>query len=411
MKGLTVILKKELYRVFSDRKLLMNLFVVPAIVMIAIYSLIGKFATAMSDDIESHISKTYIVNVTKEMTASMNFSKYEEGAEVTYLTQAEYQAQKEDLESKMLEGEIDLIVVADEDFEETFLAYQKAGDRIPSIALFYNPSENYSSQAYSVFAESVIANCQAILLSSRLENVEMLNVFNVNPQTIVKESKANSQFLATMLPYMVMIMLFAGAMSIGVDAFAGEKERGTLASMLVSPVKRTEIAMGKLIALAIISALSSMVYCVSMIIGMTKMGSDMTGISDSSAFGGINFGPLQIVQLLCMLIVLDYFFVAIVAILSTFAKDTKSASSLVSPVYMVVLVGAMATMFSVGSKHQMVQYAIPVYGSALAIQDICTGELSMAGFGIAIGVAVLLSVAITYALAKAFDSDKLMFNA
>lgn len=410
MKGLTVILKKELYRVFSDKKLLMSLFVVPAVVMIVIYSMIGKLAASMNNDIESHISKTYIVNSTKEMEASINFSKYEEGAEVTYLTQAEYQAQKTDLENKMLEGEIDLIVLADKDFEEVFLAYQNVGDKIPSITLFYNPSENYSSQAYSVFAESVLSNCQAILLSARLENVEMLNVFNVNPQTIVKESKANSQFLATMLPYMVMIMLFAGAMSIGVDAFAGEKERGTLASMLISPVKRTEIAMGKLIALAIISALSSIVYCVAMIIGMTMMGSDMAGLGQDG-FGGISFGPLQIVQLLCMLIILDYFFVAIIAILSTFAKDTKSASSLVTPVYMVVLVGAMATMFTVGSKHTLIQYAIPLYGSALALQDICTGELSMAGFGIAMGVIVLISVALTYGLAKAFDSDKLMFNA
>lgn len=411
MKGLTIILKKELYRVFSDKKLLMSLFVVPAVIMVVIYSLIGKLAANMSSDIEKHISKVYLVNATATLETSIQLGEYDKSAEITKLSQTEYDAKQEELRKQVLDGEVDLIVVLDADFDEVFMAYQKAGDKIPGITLLYNPSENYSQAAYANFAEKVISNCQAILISSRLENVEMLNVFNVNQEEIVKESKANSQFLAMMLPYMVMIMLFAGAMSIGVDAFAGEKERGTLASMLISPVKRTDIAMGKLIALAIISAISSIIYCVSMIIGMTMMGSDMTEITGGSGFGGISLDVPQMIQLLLMLLVLDYFFVAIIGVLATFAKDTKSASSLVTPVYMIVLVSAMATMFSVGTKHATIQYAVPLYGSALALQDICTGDLTTVGFLLAFGSILLVSAVVTLALAKAFDSDKLMFNA
>ena len=55
---------------------------------------------------------------------------------------------------------------------------------------------------------------------------------------IINEQKASGQMLATMFPYLITILLFAGTMSLGVDTITGEKERGTMASMLVTPVKR-----------------------------------------------------------------------------------------------------------------------------------------------------------------------------
>ena len=59
----------------------------------------------------------------------------------------------------------------------------------------------------------------------------------------------------------------------------------------------------------------------------------------------------------------------------------------------------------------LIRYAIPLYGNALALQDICTGELVLPGFLLNIGVTALLAGMLTVLLAKIFDSDKLMFNA
>ena len=60
-------------------------------------------------------------------------------------------------------------------------------------------------------------------------------------------------------------MLFQGAMGLGVDTITGEKERGTIASMLLSPIKRSQIVFGKLISLGILTALSSVIYTVSVV--------------------------------------------------------------------------------------------------------------------------------------------------
>lgn len=406
MNKVVIVLKKELYRVFSDKKLIFSLFILPAVLMFALYGLIGRLERNMSQDIEAHVPVTYIVNATEGLKSAAAATGFDKNASIDYLTEEAYLSREGSITEELREGYADLAVILDPDFEETFRAYQGQDDKIPGINVRFNSAENYSQQAYAVFS-GVLETYRLMLLEERLGNLEQIVVFEQTDTAVVKESKANTQFIATMFPYMIMIMLFSGAMSISVDAFAGEKERGTLASMLIAPVKRTDIAAGKVIALAIIAALSSVVYAVSMILSMTMMGNTIGG----AGFGGVSFSAGQILELGLMLIVLDYLFVAVIAVLSSCSKDVKSASTLVTPVYMVVLACALMTMFSGGARHSLARYAVPLYGNALALQDICTGELSAQGFLVSFGVTAVLAAVLTVLLAKIFDSDKLMFNA
>ena len=407
MRNVFLVLKKELYRVFSDKKLIFALFILPAVLMFGLYGLIGRLERNMSQDIEAHVPVTYIVNATEGLKNAAAAAGFDKTASIDYLTEEAYLSREGPITEDLREGYADLVVILDPDFEQTFRAYQGQGDKIPGINVRFNSAENYSQQAYAVFS-GVLETYRMMLLEERLGNLEQLVVFEQTDTAVVKESKANTQFIAMMFPYMIMIMLFSGAMSITVDAFAGEKERGTLASMLIAPVKRTDIAAGKVIALAAVAALSSVIYAVSMILAMTMLG-DRTGAG--FGFGSVSFTAGQVLQLGLMLIVLDYLFVAMIAVLSAFSKDVKSASTLVTPVYIVVLACAMMTMFSSGAKNTLTRYAVPLYGNALALQDICTGELSVQGFLVSFGVTALLAAALTVLLAKIFDSDRLMFNA
>ena len=89
----------------------------------------------------------------------------------------------------------------------------------------------------------------------------------------------------------------------------------------------------------------------------------------------------------------------------------KTASTLVSPVYIVVVMAGVMTMFSGGAEVATWKYAIPVYGNALVIQQICSGEVVMSGFlasvaGLVAAIAVLIGLT-----TRAFNSEKIMFNA
>ena len=211
---------------------------------------------------------------------------------------------------------------------------------------------------------------------------------------------------------MMVIMLFAGAMGVGVDAIAGEKERGTLASMLLSPVGRGQIVAGKIISLMILSGLSAVCYVVSMMIAMPVMkalGGAESELADS--LGGLDLSLVQGLELLAIMLTLVFLFVSLIAFLAVRAKDTKTASTLISPVYIVVMVAGLLTMFMTGAEVPLYKYMIPVYGGAIAVKDLCANELTAGHFLASIGGAIILAVIFTVLITKSFNDEKVMFNA
>lgn len=399
------IFKKELMRVFSDKKMIFSLFILPAIVMIGVYSLMGTMVNKLESDIEEHVSVTYVQNAPEDFKALAAQVGYDTAAEIKYVASDASAEEIQQIKDDILNGDVDLFVVFDEEFLSKAQAYQNAGDPIPSVKLAYNSTMNYSTAARSMFNAMVLDVYETNLLQNRFGNLDLLTVFNSEDELIINEDKANGAMLAGMLPYFIIMMLFAGAMGLCVDAIAGEKERGTMATMLLSPVKRSSIVFGKLFGLSILSALSSVVYAASMIVAMPMMMGDM-------GMGEISFSVLQIVELLGIMVSLVLFNVCILCLISVFAKNSKEASAYVTPVYMVVIVLGMLTMFNVGGTAPSTpSYAIPIYGSSLAIQAVAFNELTLAQFGLSVAGNIICVLVMVVAITKVFNNEKIMMNA
>ena len=412
MNGTTIILKKELKRVFGDKKLVFSLFILPAIIMVALYGLMGFMMGAMTSDIEGHENIIYVVNADDKLKSCINNSEIAKTDCINYLVETEFREKEASIREEILNNNSQLIVYLEPDFSNKFALYSKAGDAIPVIKLYYNSTENYSSNTYSVFYSLVLDKYKTMLLGERIDNLEILNVYDVQEELIEKEAKAKTKFISMMLPYMIVIMLFAGAMSVGVDAIAGEKERGTLASMLLSPVKRSQIVAGKVISLMILSGLSAICYVVSMMIAMPVMKAMGGGESEmASGLGGLDLSIVQGLELLAIMLTLVFLFVSLIAFLAVRAKDVKTASTLISPVYIVVMVAGMLTMFMSGADVPTYRYAIPVYGGAVAVKDLCSGELTVVNFLASIAGALVLAIIFTVLITKSFNDEKVMFNA
>ena len=407
MNKTILIAKKELFRIFSDRKMVFSLYILPVIIVVAIYSIMGQLIGSMSKDIEEHNAVITVVNSTDELKDIIKSSEMGKNADITFVTEDEYNSKKAEIEDSILNGDSDLIVYLDKDFGSVADSYVAGGDSLPSMKIFYNSTENYSSASYSNFDSEVVDTYKTTLLDSRYGDLSMLNAFNVDSQVICKEEKANMEFLSMMLPYMVVMMLFAGVMSVGVDAIAGEKERGTLSSMLISPVKRSEIVAGKLISMAILSIISAVVYCVAMILSIPNI----TGGVGNMGAGNISFTVGQMLQLVAIMVVLVYFYVGVIGLIATLSPNTRAASSAISPIYIVIIILGMMTMFRTGGTNSIGSYLIPVYGSALAISDLCKLELTSINFLASVAGTLVCGIILTFVVAKAFNSEKLMFNA
>ncbi len=407
MNGTRNIVKKELSRVFHDKKMVFSLFVIPAVMIIGMYSIMGSLLSNMMSDIEEHIPSIYIQNAPEDLAACITASGYQ--AKIEYLGASE---NTDEIRDEILNGNVDLLVVFEEGFSDILSSYQAPGDPIPEVKTYYNTAEDYSSAARSSFVGVVLNSYQQEELAQRLGNLEQLQVFYIDkdPESsiIVDEKKQSGKILGMMVPFLINIMLFAGAMGLGVDAITGEKERGTLSSMLVSPIKRGEIVFGKLVSLAILSSISAAVYTVSIVAAMPLL---MNGITDGALEGvGLSFTPWEIVMLLVIMIVVVYLYVSVVALVAVLARTSKEANTYVMPAYIVVMLGSIMTYAGSGDS-KLINFFIPIYNSAVSIQNLLMGELTLAQFGATVATVAALAAFITFLITKAFNSEKIMFNA
>ena len=260
MREIRLICKKELSRVLTDRKMLFSIFLLPAIIMVVVMNVMTSFSENLENDVKSHAPIVYLQNAPEGVEQYLK--AYNEKMDLRTVDD------EQKVTEEIRDGSADLWIAFPQDFLEQIEVY-KTGDEIPQIKVYYNPSEEYSQAAYEGVAGGCLEVYRQALLSERVGDVQSLTVFTVNsdnPDMVIQdEQKAGGKALGMMLPYFVTILLFAGAMGLGTDMVAGEKERGTMASMLVAPIKRSSIVLGKVFALMIISGISSVVYVAVMV--------------------------------------------------------------------------------------------------------------------------------------------------
>lgn len=407
MNGIKVIAKKELTRVFKDKKMIFSLFLFPAILIIGIYSLIGQLTSTMMNDIDTHSATVYVINAPKEVKTFIEESDFAKNAKITYVQEAD-KSTMEGLQTKIKDEDLDLVISFSPQFFQTFEAYQTKGDLIPTVDVYYTNTGDYSSYAKNEFEDAILHPFELQLQEKRIGDLERLEVFSTNTQAIDKENAAMGEMLAMMMPYFITMMLFAGAMSLGVDAIAGEKERGTMATLLITPIPRSQIAIGKILGLSILSSLSAIMYASAMIISIPNM---LKSVAGNNMLGKIDFSAEQVITLLFIMIGMVFLYVAMISIVSIYASSVKEAQSYVSPIYIVVILAGMLTMFQSGKEQALYAYAIPLYGNALAIQKIVTNELLPSQFFLSFGGTVLLAMLLVFGITKAFNSEKVMFHA
>lgn len=403
--GFKVILSKELKRVFGDKKMVFSLFILPIILIAGIYGMMFFLVDKQKSSINEHVSEVFVQNMPDNFSELM--SKHTE-CNINVIPAGE---SADTYKDKLLDGTYDLVVVFPENFYENF-KNADATSTLPDIKTFYNPSEDNSGEARTRFTETYLEEYKQLLLNERFGSLNYAMVFSVdadNPDMIVQDDgKATGKILGTIIPYLITILIFGGAMGLGVDTIAGENERGTIANLLISPIKRVDIIMGKIAALAIVSVLSAGVYVISFI-GSAVVLSKKSGMGEMFNRLSLNFTSLQIVQFVVLLLGLVLLYVGIIGFVSLMAKNIKEAQSFIMPVYIIVMFAGMITMYS--GDVTSGSYMIPVYNTSAAFKGIFERTITMNQY--------LTSTIITYAfagvmvclMAKAMNSEKIMLNA
>lgn len=408
---LWIIMKKELMRVFTDKRLVFTVFILPALSIALVYSLMGFMIKDMVDDIEDNISDVYIQNMPESFDRYIRDTGH--NMSITYVNERDT---LETIKDDIYNGKADYLIVFEKNFDEKIAQYKNVEK--PNIQTFYNPSEDYSNEVRSNFEREILNKYKNDILGERLGNLEYTEPYYLNKDNdksrIVDERKATGKGLSTLIPFLISIFLFSGAMSVGLDSIAGEKERGTMATLLVTPVRRETIAFGKIISLGIVAIISTLSQFAGIVISM-PFASMLFSSSSASGSADVDLSALQygfkeFGLLILIMITMAGLYVAMICTISIFAKSVKEAGTYMTPIYMIVMIAGVSTMFSNAAPANW-HYIIPIYGNIIAMKGLLTFETTIiTGFMTIISTIVYIFI-FGIILKKMFNSEKVMFNA
>ena len=300
MKGFRAMLGKELDRVLKDKKMIFSMFILPVIIVVGILGVMVAVISGIEEDVNENIPSVYIVDAPEEFKALM---KDVELFEIEYFDSKDLgSSTMDEYKQQIKDGDLDLLVEYPADFKSQI--YNEEEVQLPQVKTYYNPSEDYSSVARGNFL-AYIEQYRMYLLAEKFGSVEYATIFTVdtdNPELEIQDdNKAFGKILGMMVPYFITMLIFASAMGLGVDSIAGEKERGTIASLLLSPVNRVEIVLAKIVSLGILSVLSALVYILALV-GVGALGINVLGGEELMGEMNISFSAVQIIELILLIV-------------------------------------------------------------------------------------------------------------
>jgi sodium transport system permease protein len=281
-----------------------------------------------------------------------------------------------------------------------------------AITLYYDQANQYSAVA----AAKVQQFLEAYLQGGVRDKLDALgiNYDELSPPLAVRTvdvatgESVGRMILSRLLPYFMVLAILTGAMGLGAEITAGEKERSTIATLLVSQLSRTDIVLGKFLTVLTVSLVSSILSAIGLLVGVQLFGGGLTPSSlptsivfhlDVASFGWM------LVVLLPLAVILS----ALVVIVGSYARSQKEASTYLLPIYMVIVLVGMVSMTGSVSLEGL-RYLIPVANALYALQAIIGGNVVILDLVYTLGANVVCGGLLIYLAIRLFKREAVLFR-
>ncbi len=231
------------------------------------------------------------------------------------------------------------------------------------------------------------------------------------------EQQRSSGFLGWMIPFFIAMWALMGGQMVAIDATAGEKERGTMESLLVSPISRFEVVMGKWFSTMLFGLFAAVAAITGYLVGAGIMRGVSTG-SESGAMdsfaevmgGTMTLSPQVLIELLVSAVLLTGFLAALVMTISMFARSFKEAQSYLGPLSFLLVVPAISLQFRDFFDLGMVQYVIPVLNALIVMFDSIRGATDPLGITLTWLSMALYTVVLLIIAHRNFQREDVIFR-
>ncbi len=402
-----VVLRKELRRTFTDRRTLFFLVVLPLVMLPVIYSVMHGMGKAKMDKLASTTFTVYVCVEKEDLDGADPFIEAISSlnADLVIIDPVGL----DEAVRRVEDGKVDLLVVLPGGLDrmlETFEPFD--------VAVYYNSTSDLSMYAFGQVT-GVLDDLSGGMATDRLIDMgipaEVMTVFTVNgterDYDLSPAGGTAVKVMAMLLPFFVLIYLFANSMKVGLDIVAGEKERGTLAIQLVNQVDRIAIVLGKMGAV-MAAAVAGAVSSVTGLLIATRYFGDVFGGSGTDV-SKVSIGTVGILQFAVVVVPLAVMIAGVILVISTYARNEKEGQGMVMPVYIVVMIMGIASM-EVGDSAPPWMILVPVFNSLVVMGNILTGDARWSDVLVVSFTSILFSALSVYLALRMFRSEKVLFR-
>ena len=374
------ILKKELRELFRDKKSLSMMLIIPIFIPLIMLGMSALFESQTEKDINEYNTIGFAYNLSE---AEKNIAK-EMDIKVV-------EGKEDELKEKYENGEINLYVTKDEN------KYTLNIDSSDNTAYAQNLTEQYFN-AYKSYLQ------QNYLTQNGVDADSVLNIITVEEKALEQDNYF-ADFIKNYAFLFVIMAITVSATYPATDTTAGEKERGTLETLLTFPIKSKDIILGKFLGVTLSSIITGVISFILAIISLV-IAENMFSIYDGL---DIMFTPLSIVMAFIIIIVYSFFISGLCISIASTCKTFKEAQSALTPLTFISLFPGMIA-FMISIKTTPLLSVVPFLNYSLIFTDINAGNVNWLNIALMIiSTFIYIAIVLGYII-KQYKSEKVLFS-
>ena len=238
-----------------------------------------------------------------------------------------------------------------------------------AVEEYYDPTRQ-SAQIADVRLQEVLSQYDAARIAATLQQrgidpSSVLNPLPLNQHPLSSPIKAaGNSFLSFFLPYILITMSLTGGLSAALDTSAGERERRTLESLLLTPVPRGQVLVGKILAVSLISLTAALAAIASMLVALSQI-----HFGGSAGAFQVELSPLASGVMIWLAVLLAVSFSSVTIALGTLARNFRQGQAYATPLYFITIFPASIILFIPDFNPNLAIYLIPILNAVLVLRD------------------------------------------
>ena len=362
MKRTISIFRKELKDTLRDRRTILMMVVMPLVVIPLLITVVVKVQQAQIEKAEA--KRLVIAFIGEEFVPELS-ELFQQDDRFNVIPGVDT-----DSISPMIEkGELDGGVIVTSEFPSLL-----EGDKQGKIRIVFKSSEAFGIAENRL--SEVIEEYDQQIVEDRIERLkldkDLFDAISIDRIDMASVKEKLGKLAGGYLPYLFIIFGFMGAMYPGIDLGAGEKERGTLETLLSSPASRLQIVMGKFLVVTLTGVATALIAMAGLYVAVRRfpeIPADILNVIMEM------LGPKMILMIMTLLLPVAAFFAAVILSLSIFARSFKEAQSIITPLnFAIIFPAIIGTLPGIELNAQTA--LVPILNVSLATKDMLAGTIN-----------------------------------